>query len=119
MQTNVAAIKLKMPRVLSLTVEMTRKHNNWLQGKAERKKRVFPASNCKQGDQIGADFRPLCDCFLWAVFGKMKEVARIFLHSFSSVRVTYALFLTKKHWATFWATFSQTHLVTLVASKLD
>jgi hypothetical protein len=68
---------------------------------------LFPAS--LQGDQIGRKFakyiRPLGDCLLWAVFRKLQK-------NFFNGK-GHALILTKKGWATFWVTFSQTHLVTL------
>jgi hypothetical protein len=44
---------------------------------------------------------------------KITKIARILgLHTFSHGE-GYALSFDKMHWATFWAIFSQTHLVTL------
>jgi hypothetical protein len=51
------------------------------------------------------------NCLLWAEF-LIAEVAQNFWLLFSTVTVMY-YFLPKNGWATFWATFSQTHLVTL------
>jgi hypothetical protein len=61
-----------------------------------------------------ANFRPLGKCLLWAGFSKITEVANIFWLLFPR----YALSLTKMGWATFWATFSQTHLVTVAPKNL-
>jgi hypothetical protein len=44
---------------------------------------------------------------------KIAEVVHIFGLLYSTVKFTYALLDTKKGWATFWAKFLQTHLVTL------
>jgi hypothetical protein len=57
-----------------------------------------------------ANFRPLGDCFLWAVFWKLYKWPTLlgyFLHGYG-----YASILTKLYWASFWAIFSQSHLVT-------
>jgi hypothetical protein len=52
-------------------------------------------------------------------FSKITEVANIFGPLYSIVKFTYALFLKKMGRAIFWGFFSQTHLVTLVASVTD
>jgi hypothetical protein len=51
---------------------------------------------------------------LWVLFLKIANFKDTFFHC-----QVYALFLTKMYWATFWAIFSQTHLVTLQASRTD
>jgi hypothetical protein len=56
--------------------------------------------------------RSLGESFLWAVFLKITEEAQIF-YLLISVK-SYVLSLAKMGWATFWAMFSRTHLVTLV-----
>jgi hypothetical protein len=50
--------------------------------------------------------------FTLASFLKITEVAHKFVLIFFDSDV-YALMFTKKGWATFWAIFSLTHLVTL------
>jgi hypothetical protein len=58
----------------------------------------------------------LGDCLLWAVvckFRKQCELFGFFFHIESQEFI-----LTKNDWATFWATFSQTHLVTLPATNV-
>jgi hypothetical protein len=68
--------------------------------------------NGDHGDQIWANFRLLVDYFLWAVFQKWPNILRHYFPLF-----TLCLILDKKlGWATFWVTFSQTHLVTLSAT---
>jgi hypothetical protein len=78
----------------------------------------FDGLASEQGDQIGRMyFRPLDDYLLWAVFGKYgcMYVAHIFVATFL-YGLGYASILTKMGWATFWASFSQNHLVTLLVS---
>jgi hypothetical protein len=55
------------------------------------------------------------DSFLWAVF-LITEVAQN-LGLLTSTEKRSVLILTKMGWATFWAKFSQTHLVTLSAAN--
>jgi hypothetical protein len=57
------------------------------------------------------------DCLLWAVTLITEEPLIIVqLHIFHGS--VYALFVNPKMgWATFWAIFSQTHLVTLLGGK--
>jgi hypothetical protein len=52
-------------------------------------------------------------CYLWAVFFKLKKWPNFFGYFFprKMLRINVDL---KMGWATFWAIFSQTHLVTLV-----
>jgi hypothetical protein len=50
---------------------------------------------------------------LWAVFLKIMKVTQIFDQLFFSSTIC-VLTLTKLGWATFWANFSQTRLVTLL-----
>jgi hypothetical protein len=45
---------------------------------------------------------------------KITEVAQLFGLLFSTLKVKQVLILTKITWATFWAFFSKTYLVTLV-----
>jgi hypothetical protein len=54
------------------------------------------------------------DCLLWAIWAKITEVAHIIGLLFHTAKVMHDFF-QKMDWATFWATFSQTHLVTLVS----
>jgi hypothetical protein len=65
-----------------------------------------------QGDQIGRVLAYWAvvyfGCFLFTVVVAQIH-GLLFSQCFSS-----ALILTKTGWATFWATFSQTHLVTLL-----
>jgi hypothetical protein len=56
----------------------------------------------------------LGDCLLWAVFQKIIEIAQIIRLLLSTVQVGYLLYLAEIGWATLWATFSQTHPVTLI-----
>jgi hypothetical protein len=60
-----------------------------------------------------ANFRPSGDCLLWAVLEKLQIP-----HEWATLFHTkgYALILAQIEWATFWAIFSQTHLVTLALS---
>jgi hypothetical protein len=58
-----------------------------------------------------ANFRSLGDCLLWAGFFKLKKVDDIFRLLLPTIG--YALSLQKMAWATFWAIFSLTHLLTL------
>jgi hypothetical protein len=62
-----------------------------------------------QGDQI---WRIFAYCFLWIVFLKNTKVVKTFRLLLYTAK-SYILILTKMGWATFWAIFSQTHLVTL------
>jgi hypothetical protein len=54
---------------------------------------------------------PIGRLFTLGSFSKITEVAHIFCYFFQSTN--HALILTKMGWATFWAIFSQTDLVTL------
>jgi hypothetical protein len=54
----------------------------------------------------------LCDCLLWAVF-LIKEVWQLFELPFSAAKLVFD-FGKKCFWATFWATFSPSRLVTLL-----
>jgi hypothetical protein len=60
-----------------------------------------------------ANLRLLGDCLLWAVFLKLKNSPIFFFYS-----KTYDLIATRMVWALFWATFSQTHPVTLLSNHL-
>jgi hypothetical protein len=51
-------------------------------------------------------------------FLKMAELAQIFGLPYSKLKIMY-LFWQKIGWATFWANFSQTHLVTLMSGYLQ
>jgi ABC-type sulfate transport system permease component len=53
----------------------------------------------------------LGDCSLWVDNVKMTEVAQIIVLLFP---VVYLVLQKNVNWATFWATFSQEHLVTLL-----
>jgi hypothetical protein len=64
-----------------------------------------------------AEFRILVVCLLWAVFKKNHRSSANFGLLFSIVRVMYTFF-TKMGWATFWAIFLQTHLVTLLYTHM-
>jgi hypothetical protein len=66
-----------------------------------------------QGDQLGAKFHLLCDCFLWADSWKFEMLPK-----FSGYLFPRVLILTETGWATFWAFFSRAHPVTLVRWKL-
>jgi hypothetical protein len=59
-----------------------------------------------------ANFCLLGDYFLWVVFVKITEVAQIIGLRFWRQQ-TCRIFWQKMDWATFWATLSKTHLVTL------
>jgi hypothetical protein len=52
-------------------------------------------------------------CLLWVVFLKIAVVAHIYVLLFPHLRLR--IYFDKMYWATLWATFSQTHLVTLQA----
>jgi hypothetical protein len=70
----------------------------------------------KQGDQIERIFAN------WAIvyFGQCFENYQRSTNSwatFSTVPTKYVLFLQITGWATFWATFSESHLVTLTANQ--
>jgi hypothetical protein len=41
------------------------------------------------------------------------DTSAIFGSLFPTIKITHVLILTRNGWATFWAIFSQTHLVTL------
>jgi hypothetical protein len=60
-----------------------------------------------------ANFHLLGDCFLWVVFWKWRKWLKLTEATFSIVKTMYILNLMKMGWATLWASFSQTHLVTL------
>jgi hypothetical protein len=60
----------------------------------------------------------LGDRFLWAGFLKIAEVAKNFGNFYSSEK-NYVLILPKMSLATFWAIFSQAHLVTLLESHFS
>jgi hypothetical protein len=49
-------------------------------------------------------------------FWKLQSLPTFTGNVFSSVKKVMLLFLAKTCWATFWANYSQTHLVTLIAS---
>jgi hypothetical protein len=69
----------------------------------------------KQGDQIGLIFDSWATVFFGEFVLKITEAAQnfglLFPHSSGFISI-----LTKMAWATFWATFSPTHPVTLVQS---
>jgi hypothetical protein len=67
----------------------------------------------RQGDQIGRIFAYWAVYYFWQLFDNYRRNKKIGL-LFTMEQATYVLILTKKGWATFWAIFSQTHLVTLV-----
>jgi hypothetical protein len=62
------------------------------------------------------EFSPVGLSFTRAVFWKIREVANIFGLLFSSAKFMHLVF-TKRGWDTFWAIFSQTHLVTLLRER--
>jgi hypothetical protein len=66
----------------------------------------------KQGDQIGRILAQWAT-ITFVIFVKNTETAISIRLLFSTAK-SYVLIFTKMDWATFWATFSQTHLVTLV-----
>jgi hypothetical protein len=57
-------------------------------------------------------FKLLGVCELWEFCVKIAKVARIIGILFYAVKFMYNFLLQKVERATFWATFSQTHLVT-------
>jgi hypothetical protein len=59
------------------------------------------------------EFSPLGDFFSFNCFLEVIKVADIFGLLFPTDKVTH-YFFAKMDWVTFWANFSQTHLVTLV-----
>jgi hypothetical protein len=59
------------------------------------------------------EFSPIGDCSPWVVFVRITEVAQIIGLLFSTVTDMYVVIFTKMDLATFWATFSKTHLVIL------
>jgi hypothetical protein len=59
------------------------------------------------------EFLPIGWLFTLGGFLKITEVAQMHVLVVPNLSVTY-LFWQKMGWATFWATFSQTHLVTLM-----
>jgi hypothetical protein len=65
-----------------------------------------------------ANFRPPDDCLLWAVFSKIQEDANIIMLLFVTDNVMHSL-KQKMGWATIWAIFSQTPLVTLEALQMN
>jgi hypothetical protein len=65
-----------------------------------------------QGDQIGRIFVRRVTITL-GTFVKITEIAQTICLLFSTVKALY-YFPPKMDWATCWATFSQTHLVTLL-----
>jgi hypothetical protein len=77
----------------------------------EKKWRVFP---CQQGDQIGPIFAFWATTYFGSFFENYSRSPyywATFCHGKSSVLIK------KTGWATSWATFSQTHLVTLLVKK--
>jgi hypothetical protein len=56
-------------------------------------------------------------CFPFGCYIKITEVAHILEATLLS-SVVYASIYTKMGWAKFWANFSQTHLVTLLAGEV-
>jgi hypothetical protein len=68
---------------------------------------------CNQGDQIGRIFAQRAIGYYGQFFSENYRSGPHFLSTFSKSN-DYVLILTKMGWATFWAIFSQTHLVTLV-----
>jgi hypothetical protein len=63
------------------------------------------------------EFSPIRRLFSLASLLKIKEVAQILGPRFSAVPVMFQIW-QKFDWATFWATFSQYHLVTLPVTQL-
>jgi hypothetical protein len=59
------------------------------------------------------ELSPIGWLFTWGSFLQIIEIAQIIGLLISTVKVTFKLWL-KTAWATFWAIFSQTHLVTLI-----
>jgi hypothetical protein len=59
------------------------------------------------------EFSPIGWLFTLGSFLKMTEVAQIFGLLFPNVSATYVLILTESGLGNSWASFSQTHLVTL------
>jgi hypothetical protein len=72
----------------------------------------------QQCDQIGRIFDQWVNFLRWAVFLKITEVSQIFGLLFTTVPVVYYSG-QKIGWATFWATFSQTHLVSLLCRNIS
>jgi hypothetical protein len=70
-----------------------------------------------QGDRNWANFSTFGDCLFWAVFYVSDRVSPIFLDSFFQSKSCVFIF-GQKCWATFWAMFSQTHVVTLAVDCL-
>jgi hypothetical protein len=64
-----------------------------------------------QGDQIGRIFA-YCVTVCFGQFFENKRNSRHFWNTFFTVKM-YSNFGEKMGWASFWAIFSQTHLVTL------
>jgi hypothetical protein len=69
----------------------------------------------QQGDQIGR-ISLLGPLFFGQFLLKTKDCANFWASFFPSEK-NCALILAKKGWATLWAIFSLTHLVTLLSSK--
>jgi hypothetical protein len=64
-----------------------------------------------QGDQIERIFASWVIVFFGKFFFNFRNSPKFLNYFFNSK--SYVLYLTKMGWDTFWATFSQTHLVTL------
>jgi hypothetical protein len=60
------------------------------------------------------EFSPFWRWFIWGSVMKITEEAHIFVAPLSTVHTSYVLFLQITDWATFWATFSETRLITLI-----
>jgi hypothetical protein len=76
-------------------------------------------SCCNIGDRVTrlGEFLPVVRLFSLGSFFKITEVAQIFGLLFSMVKLHNVLISTKMGWASCWAIFSQTHLVTLIQRK--
>jgi hypothetical protein len=64
------------------------------------------------------EFSHIGPLFAFGCFKKITKVAQIFVPLYSTVKVTYALILTKIGWADLFANFSQIHLVALFLNCL-
>jgi hypothetical protein len=72
----------------------------------------------RQGDQIGRIFSYWATVNVGLVFVKITEIALIIRLLFATVKAVYS-FSQEVDWATFWQTFSQTHLVTLPGANIS
>jgi hypothetical protein len=93
---------------------------NWFASRKDSIRYEYILYYCNFGNNVAgwpdwANFSLLGDCFIWVVSWKWLKEPKD-LGYFSTVKL---LNLTKMGSATFWATFSQTHLVTLVVMNIS